>query len=305
MKKILKRISCFMIVFLLVFTSVLSTLSIGRSNDNSIVLSTKADTDSNDRRKALIHMAAGKNATDLSKAGELSLTDEELQTIGIFLSNFYKPMQTCVNAVNKDDNKKFEEQEIDALVSCGFDREIASALAKAVKKYSSATAAEESTKLTYILKYKEKGGANKENDQGTAYYPNFLNAMKCGGEFKWNGKTIIDFGRAKCDKSNSAIDGTSKCPFNLTSDDIPSSTKLMICCLYNLMDVQNGQGKSIIPTYLDTQTSGNLENVLINIYENNAFGLQDSDLENLGIQHSELHIDCFGNIIVNNKTYVR
>lgn len=97
MKKILKRISCFMIVFLLVFTSVLSTLSIGRSNDNSIVLSTKADTDSNDRRKALIKMAAGKNANELNKEGLLTLSDEELQTIGVFLSNFYKPMQTCVD----------------------------------------------------------------------------------------------------------------------------------------------------------------------------------------------------------------
>lgn len=302
MKKILKRISCFMVVFLLVFTSVLSTLSIGRKSDNSIVLSTKADTDSNDRRKALIKMAAGKNANELNKEGLLTLSDEELQTIGVFLSNFYKPMQTCVNASNKDANNKFEEQEINALISCGFDKDIATALAKAVKKYSSSTAAEDSTKLTYVMKYKEKNGDNKDSDQGTAYYPNFLNAMKCGGVFKWNGKTIIDFGRAKWSNSNSAINGTSKCPFNLTAEDIPSSTKLMICCLYNLMDVQNGLGKSIIPTYLDAQTSGgSIEEVLKNIYENNAFGLQDSDLENLGIQHSELHIDCFGNIIVNNK----
>lgn len=156
MKKILKRISCFMIVFLLVFTSVLSTLSIGRSSDNSIVLSTKADTDSNDRRKALIKMAAGKNANELNKEGLLTLSDDELQTIGIFLSNFYKPMQTCVNASESEINKKLEEQEINALVSCGFDKDIATALAKAVKKYSSSTALDAKNRLKYKRKYNTK-----------------------------------------------------------------------------------------------------------------------------------------------------
>ena len=45
-------------------------------------------------------------------------------------------MQTCVNASENEINKKLEEQEINALVSCGFDKDIATALAKAVKKYS-------------------------------------------------------------------------------------------------------------------------------------------------------------------------
>ena len=95
-----KKVSCLVIIFLLVFSTI-----------SSAFVTTSADTDSNDRRKALIHMAAGKNATDLNKDGELTLTDEELQVLGVFLSNFYKPMQTCVNASDSELNKKLEEQE--------------------------------------------------------------------------------------------------------------------------------------------------------------------------------------------------
>lgn len=210
MKKILKRISCFMIVFLLVFTSVLSTLSIGRSSDNSIVLSTKAD--SNDRRQTLIHMAAGKNATQLTKDDELNFTDKELQTIGIFLSNFYKPFQTCVSSVDSEKNKALEEQETNALINCGFDKDIATALVQAVKKYSSSTAAEDKTGLKYQITftgttYKDRNKPKKDVDFSTEVedcsYPNFLQMVTSGGKLYANdGKTvIIDFGKSNLDKA--------------------------------------------------------------------------------------------------------
>ena len=297
MKKILKRISCFMIVFLLVFTSVLSTLSIGRSSDNSIVLSTKADTDSNDRRKALIKMGAGKNANELNKEGLLTLSDDELQTIGIFLSNFYKPMQTCVNASDSELNKKLEEQEIDALVSCGFDKDIATALAKAVKKYSSSTAVEASNKL-YLTIDSKKGNVNRLKADfynapsrdcrlagESATLASFLYAAAYGGSLYWSSgtgtlgdkaKEIIYFG--KYDDKKNKVTG------------VPASTNAMLYMLFENCDPSVGSLNAIIHS-LEMSLDSNVA------YENISKNLKESEMNRLFSSTAELSIDCFGNII--------
>ena len=286
-----------MIVFLLVFTSVLSTLSIGRSSDNSIVLSTKADTDSNDRRKALIHMAAGKNANELNKEDSLTLSDDELQTIGVFLSNFYKPMQTCVNASDSELNKKLEEQEIDALVSCGFDKDIATALAKAVKKYSSSTAVEASNKL-YLTIDSKKGNFNRLKADfynapsrdcrfagEKATLASFLYAAAYGGSLYWSSgastlgdkaKEIVYFG--KYDDKKNKVTG------------VPASTKAMLYMLFENCDPSNGSLNAIIHS-LEMSLDSNIA------YENISKNLKESEMSRLFSSKAELSIDCFGNII--------
>lgn len=300
MSKILKRISCFAMTFLLVFTSVFSTFAFNKSDT---VIKGSAETDSNDRRKALIHMAAGKNATDLNKDGELSLTDEELQTIGIFLSNFYKPMQTCVNATDTEMNKKLEEQEINALVSCGFDKEIAGALAKAVKKYSSTTAADKANKLSIAidgpggnpskghlcLKRTETDykNINKENIHGKrtkkliedATLSNFLYAASMGGSLFLRStdenKEIIYFGRYNA---------------SLAGAELPSSTAMMLYMMLECSDPKEGTLNGMIHLL---ESSINGADAINGIKEK----LKDSEMNKLYASCNSLSIDCFGNII--------
>lgn len=92
-KGISKRVLSFILALVITFSSATSGL-LGVS-----LLSSKSDgvdktavtvmADSNDRRATLIHMAAGMNAQGLNDQHELSISKEELQVIGIFLSNFY------------------------------------------------------------------------------------------------------------------------------------------------------------------------------------------------------------------------
>lgn len=320
MKKILKRISCFMIVFLLVFTSVLSTLSIGRSSDNSIVLSTKADTDSNDRRKALINMAAGKNANELNKEGLLTLSDDELQTIGIFLSNFYKPFQTCVSSSDSETNKKLEEQEIEALVSCGFDKDIATALTKAVKKYSSSTAASNDTLLYYtpLAGHKDssgkvtnvekiESGVNKNGTskyesitsvfnkyrtdclENTSSYATFVTAVAQGGYFTMGSGTdrIIDFGRGIASSASESEDGS--LVHKVHGGYIPPATALMVNALYGNMNTKQGYGIAWLNIDNNVISEANLEKIMTT--------LPKEAQSRLFVTGSRLHMDCFGNII--------
>lgn len=288
MKKILKRISCFMIVFLLVFTSVLSTLSIGRKSDNSIVLSTKAD--SNDRRKALIKMAAGKNANELNKEGLLTLTDDELQTIGIFLSNFYKPMQTCVNANDDEINRKLEEQEIEALVSCGFDRDIATALANAVKKYSSSTSLDSNNKLKYktAIKKDNKGSKVEYGTEEDCSYANFVGCMVYGGQILYNGKVILDFGAGTYDTD---YDGDVPNVSNAETNE-EKTARLVTTFFLENMDIKgNKSGVSIINSAGDVIKDEARFNEM-------SKQLSANDLDKIHISNSWLSMDCFGNVIM-------
>ena len=157
-KGVLKGVSSFILALVITFRTVISGVlgvpvlpHTERYVPDKALVTVMAD--SNDRRATLIHMAAGMNASGLNDQHELTITKEELQVIGIFLSNFYKPFQTCVNATDSDINKKLEEEEIQCLVDVGFDEEIAQYLVKAVKKASSSTATNDSNKLTYQYKY--------------------------------------------------------------------------------------------------------------------------------------------------------
>lgn len=311
MKKILKRISCFMIVFLLVFTSVLSTLSIGTNKKSSGVITTKADTDSNDRRKALIKMAAGKNANELNKDGSLTLNDEELQVLGVFLSNFYKPFQTCVSSTESETNKKLEEQEIEALISCGFDKDIATALAKAVKKYSSSTAASDDTILYYNPKIKfnsdgkytdvtktadnkslsttfEGYRTNKEY-KWCSSYATFVTAISQGGYFTLKDKKekVIDFGTGISSFSNENK-GT-QYNVRVTGNWLPPATALMVNAVYGNMDTKNGHGVAFF----------NVDNTLVDEkkFDSIMSSLSEANQKRLFVTGSVMHMDCFGNII--------
>lgn len=308
-KGISKRVLSFILALVITFSSATSGL-LGVS-----LLSSKSDgvdktavtvmADSNDRRATLIHMAAGMNAQGLNDQHELSISKEELQVIGIFLSNFYKPFQTCVNATDSDVNKKLEEEEIQCLVGVGFDEEIAQYLTKAVKKASSSTATNEANKLTYQYKYTTSSDetavpkADKIKSRKTidASYACFVNAVVQGGQLKLGDKVIIDFGvgyNAKyqpADKIGAVDEGYDR----VIPATVPGSTQLMLQHWANMLDWKNGYGTSMIYSIDDILTKKEFAETLTNVSNSDAF-------ERIIPSGQLLYLDCFGNIVADMGT---
>jgi len=74
-------------------------------------VATVVSADSTDRIKAFINMAAGKQNTDMN-VNNLSLSERDLQFLGVYISNFFVPFGTelgtnsDVTTMNKEDIKK-------------------------------------------------------------------------------------------------------------------------------------------------------------------------------------------------------
>jgi hypothetical protein len=281
LRKVGKRVGSFMLAVLITLTSVLSGVS-------PSVETVQAD--SNDRRAALIHYASGMNAEDLNTDGDLAnITLEELQVIGIFLSNFYKPFQTCVNATDSDINTKLEEEEVQCLVDIGFDEEIAQYLVKAVKKASSSTSLNDENRLKIKVKYYDSSGAVKSSAEESATYSSFVNGIVQGGILYLDeDDPVIDFGIGS-ESTTKVYGGGYKNLVTNTPQSIPQSTLMMYSNLCEMMDMKNGYGTAAV--YSIEAALG--KRAVVELLES----LDSNTIDKVTPKGQSLYLDCFGNII--------
>lgn len=84
--------------------------------------------DANDRLSNYIKLAKGKNITDIDIS---QITNEELQILGVYLSNFYVPMSTAIGTSTSEDTAK--KNMVNALVNgASFDKDMAEVLVQGI-----------------------------------------------------------------------------------------------------------------------------------------------------------------------------
>lgn len=278
-----------------------------------------ADETANTRLSNYISLAKGAtvNSIDTSK-----ITQEELQILGVFLSNFYIPMVTELGLSNDDSSAK--ENMVTALVEgASFDKQTAEALVTAIWKMTM-----ESARPLYIGKYTGQDFTGTiTNDFGWDYNANagdieidyspggdfreFLDSSDTVGHLKATYFTFLDWwsglGMDNCGDSQVSRDlaGYSLALYWL--DDRGNKIPVFDT------DYHNDFGTGAVINRGINLTPSSLSYLMINDDMNYKHGVgsamvesmdtfnsisSEEERERLTAIYAPLYVDCFGNILV-------
>lgn len=115
MQSLVKKLKLKRVVAMLLLVCTVMSTFLTSFNNIGVV---KAD--STDLRKTYIQMMAGRNVSQIE--GISDLTTDDLRCLAIYLSNFYVPFSTTLDADSEEDNK---ETMVDALTLLGIKKDVA------------------------------------------------------------------------------------------------------------------------------------------------------------------------------------
>lgn len=130
MQSLVKKLKLKRVVAMLLLVCTVMSTFLTSFNNIGVV---KAD--STDLRKTYIQMMSGRNVSQIS--GISNLTTDDLRCLAIYLSNFYVPFSTTLDADSEDDNKKTM---IDALTLLGIKKDVAEPMVSGIYSASLSSA---------------------------------------------------------------------------------------------------------------------------------------------------------------------
>lgn len=261
---------------------------------------------SNDIISNSINLAKGKNISEIDTT---KITMEDLQLLGVFLSNFYEPWSTEV--VDAEDEASIKKKQKEALVkSCNFDEDIADVLVKSCWEMSKESATplflgeitdndtkaveDVSLSIDYIKpakgtkEYGLIGEKNifKEDNHTKATYYTFLDAFSGLSSHSVTRKAMQDSIKDK-QLCLYWMNGDSKVPvFDTKASKNGNMHFTASSLIYGLindeLDYNNGIGSALIDCSIKKFNSDEFKK-----YRDEAI-----------ILNSRLYVDCFGNILV-------
>lgn len=261
---------------------------------SSSLITAKAD--SNDRISTFINFAAGKQTSDMD-INDLSLSERDLQFLGVYISNFFIPFGTelgtndDVTSMNKEDIKEALQTNIN------FSDALAESLTETMLGLSRASVKE----LTLCVSKEYQGDLVEVPDMPLNYYT-VLTCMLGGLDTlaKWY----------EGDSANSAIKGIKEgkykygyfayqkegayvpvFDFSIKMEEITPSVGAFIKCLESV-DIESGYGFN----FFDFTKSE--MGVSEGDYKDKSDTLTNSQLYKMSAYGGKLAVDCFGNIIL-------
>ena len=315
------RIVVFVVTIVMMFTTLCAIwIDAVRQKDARLDLVSTGYADSNARRAALIDFAKKKNFGDIGADTIAELTDEDIQMIGVFLSNFYIPWSTSVGVTREDNQEEMTKKMVDALVNqCNFDKDVATALVPMIFAMS-----ETSSKPLKIAEAKAGETSSDWTLTDAKIYAGKYDSSKKSGEGDWievpdgDTATILsflacaagDFAPNLGDENgfkNGAEEFASDKKFALYWED--GSTKKVVWAndcgdtgKYNAYFSASAIAYALICDNLNYKTGyGGNTLLFADDYEHYS-KLSATQQELVQCMHAPLYVDCFGNIIADMGT---
>lgn len=258
------------------------------------VLTKVVSADANDRISAFINMASGKQSTNID-INKLSLSEKDLQFLGVYISNFFVPFGTelgsneDVTSMNKEDIKTALQTNLN------FSDAMADSLTESLLGLSRASVQE----LSLYVSEEYQGELVEVKNMPLNYYT-ALSAL-LGGLDK-----IVDKYKDKDDVLKGIKSGKYKYgyfayskggtptpvfDFKINMSEITPSTAAFIKALESV-DIEAGYGFNFFD--FTKKEMGTTEGD----YKDKIDNFSDTQIYQMSIYGTRLSVDCFGNIIL-------
>lgn len=257
-------------------------------------VATVVSADSTDRLKAFINMAAGKQTTDIN-VNNLSLSERDLQFLGVYISNFFVPFGTelgtnsDVTTMNKEDIKKALQTNLN------FSDSIADSLTETLLNLSKNS----SNELVLCVSEDYQKSLVPVSEMPLNYYT----ALTCmlGGlnelVDRYDDKSTVleDIDKGKYQYGYFAYQKDGKYvpafDFDIDMSTITPSTAAFIKALESV-DIESGYGFNFFD--FTKKEMGTTEGD----YKDKVDAFSSNDTYKMSIYGTKLRVDCFGNIIL-------
>lgn len=304
MKSILRRCTSILLVLVLFCGMFASALL---SNPRTVKAASATD-----RITSFIGLAAGKVTSSADSESIMSLTQDELQFLGIYLSNFYIPYGTELGTANTEILEKEKEQMKTALTnSLKFNEDVAETLVDTIIGLSRSNNQKLEFRVSkkyqkdYVkledLDYGDEEEEEAELGKGFSLnYYTFVSIMSGSSQLLKNGGTLHRWRDALQPEGEDPYiygyfgyerDGEFLPMFDcgLNSNILTPSMVMFDQCL-NSVDWVSGYGFNFYDfTKDEAEDSSELKDILSNVSDDNIY--------RMSAYGAEMVVDCFGNII--------
>lgn len=258
------------------------------------VLAEVACADANDRISAFINMASGKQSTNID-INKLSLSEKDLQFLGVYISNFFVPFGTELGTTDDVTSMNKEDIKTALQTNLNFSDAMSDSLTETLLGLSRASIQE----LSLYVSEEYQGDLVEVKDMPLNYYTALSSMLgglnKLVGKYKEKDDVLkgIESGKYKYGYFAYNKGGTPipVLDFDIDMSSITPSTAAFIKALESV-DMEAGYGFNFFD--FTKKEMGTTEGD----YKDKVANFSDSQIYKMSIYGSRISVDCFGNIIL-------